>query len=141
MVERSIINAVKTAKERNWDTLYGAIDLHDTIIPSSYQKDNSLIFYPYAKETLQIMTNMQSVKLILFTSSYPDNLGPVFDFFEENGILFEYFNNNPEVENTETGDFSSKFYYNFLIDDKAGFDANTEWETLYNIFKLVKEII
>jgi hypothetical protein len=77
----------------------------------------------------------------MFTGSFAEHLIPVWDFLFQNGIAFDYVNSNPEVPDTETGNFTDKFYFNFLIDDKAGFDAETDWEKLYNLFKIMKEII
>jgi hypothetical protein len=47
--------------------------------------------------------------------------------FKEHGIMPQYFNENTAVENTATGNFSSKFYFSVLLDDKAGFNPETDW--------------
>jgi len=50
-------------------------------------------------------------------------------------IIFDYVNENPECPSTELADFSRKMYYNFLIDDKSGFDPETDWEIIYQFMK------
>ena len=53
---------------------------------------------------------------------------PYIKVFEENGIHFDYINENPEVDNNELGNFDKKLYFNIGIDDKFGFDAeNGDW--------------
>ena len=39
-------------------------------------------------------------------------------------------NENPEVENTRLQNFEEKLYMNVGLDDKFGFDAETDWETV-----------
>lgn len=36
-------------------------------------------------------------------------------------------NSNPDEKDTKTGDFSKKFYFNILLDDRAGFQPETDW--------------
>jgi hypothetical protein len=69
---------------------------------------------------------MSNIVLILFTSTYKQSLEPFFNWCEEHQIKFKFFNENPECPSNSTGDFSRKFYYNVLIDDRAGFDPS-EW--------------
>jgi len=59
------------------------------------------------------------------------------EHFKENGIFFDYVNENPEYENLSFACFDTKFYYDIGIDDKFGFDANIDWEILYLSLKLI----
>ena len=52
--------------------------------------------------------------------------------FEENGIHFDYVNENPEIAtNLEGyGNYDKKPYMNVLFEDKAGFDGDTDWDSV-----------
>jgi hypothetical protein len=128
-------NAYNVKAKRNWDRLYIAIDLHDTIIPSSYETENILTMFDGAKEVLQEFTKDEEIVLILFTSSYKKLLQPMFKLFKDNDIHFDYLNENPLEPSTETGNFADKFYYNILLDDKAGFEPATDWEETHRVYK------
>lgn len=131
-IAKSIRECYQMKKERNWDTIYIAIDLHGTIIESG--RDKQLTPYPDAKEVLQFLNKQKDIILILFTSTKQMMLLPFWNWCEENNIVFNYFNGNPECMNTHEGDYTMKFYYNLLLDDRAGFDPLTDW-------KIVKEEI
>ena len=143
-------NQIDIMKGRKWDRIYIAIDVHGTMMPSTYSNDKYglYILYKNAKEVLQWMSNSANIRLILFTSSHGDQKGDFMrNVFHRYGISFDYHNGNPEVPNTEMGDFSEKFYYNVLLDDKAGFEPEVDWKELRdNIqtanrkFKNVKEL-
>ena len=47
--------------------------------------------------------------------------------FAEEGIHFDYANENPEVGNTSFQNFEAKLYFNVGIDDKFGFEPETDW--------------
>jgi hypothetical protein len=129
-ITKSIQNAERKAKERGWDKIFIAVDWHDTICESTYG-GTALHFYPFAIKTLKSWTENPQIELILFTSSYQDNVKEFLEVCEAYGIHFEYINENPEVKNTAYGDFRKKFYYDLLIDDKAGFDQERDWHELW----------
>jgi len=134
MILRAIEKALELKKSRNWDKIYIAIDIHDTIVEGNY-KTNAIPteFYPFAKETLQTLTKHEDVKLILFTCSHPHEIEEYLKLFKENEIHFDYINENPDVQTDINGygNYDKKIYFNVLIDDKAGFDALLEWEPIY----------
>ena len=68
-------------------------------------------------------------------------LKPVFEFLKDNGIVFDYLTENPEVPNTENGNFTDKFYYNFLLDDKAGFYPTEDWDKVFKVINTIKEVL
>ena len=123
--------------KKEWFYTYWAIDIHGTILIPTFRK-NSLDsnFYPYAKETLELISNRKDIILILYTSSYPDEIKHYQEIFEKNNIHFNYINENPEIDSDKGnfGYYEKKFYFNVLIDDKAAFDPETDWEPLYNLF-------
>ena len=45
-----------------------------------------------------------------------------------NGVKFDYVNSNPEVGATDILDPSEKLYFNVGIDDKFGFEPDTDWK-------------
>jgi hypothetical protein len=131
----SIEKAIDRCFAKNYDKVYIAVDLHDTIIPANYKNGVFEAPYPSAVKALNFLSSCSDVVLILYTSSYKKNLEGLWDVFEGLGIKFQYFNANPECEDTETGDFSSKFFFSLIFDDKGGFDPETDWDIVLNKFK------
>lgn len=127
-IKRAITTALNKAFERKWDKITIAVDWHDTICKSTYG-GTALNFYKEAIAPLRALSKNDKIVLILFTSSYDESVKEFLDVcIEKYDIYFDYVNENPEVENTEYGDFSKKFYYDILIDDKAGFVPEIDWE-------------
>ena len=135
---QKIIESVMQQKTiRGWDRVYWAIDLHDSIITGKYNKFNQgATIYPYAKETLDFLFLSECHRTILWTSSYSEAVDDVLKRFD---LKFHYFNENPECPNTELCDFSKKFYFNILIDDKSGFEG-TDWEKIYLALTLKSDV-
>ena len=126
------------AEKKEWFETYWAIDLHGTVSRPDYRKESKEIdYYPYAKETLQLMTERSDIKLIMFTSSYPDEIKKYYKQFRNDGIIFDFINENPEVSDAKGsfGYYDKKPYFNVLLEDKAGFNPGIVWEYLYNYFK------
>ena len=126
-------NQIDIMNERKWDRLYISVDWHDTMMKATYSNDKygQYLLYKDAKEVLQWMSNSANIRLILFTSSHGDQKADfMHNVYKRYSISFDYHNGNPEVQNTDTGDFSEKFYYNVLLDDKAGFDPDVDWKDL-----------
>lgn len=118
---------------RNWDKIYWCIDLHETCIRPNYKVgDIPTDFYPYAKEVMQLLSNVKNVCLIMYTCSHPQEIDKYLEFFENNQIHFQYVNKNPEVHTEGYGYYEDKFYFNILFDDKAGFDADSDWKLIYD---------
>ena len=131
----SIIKSIRTnhieqLKRRNWEYTYWAFDLHSTIIKPNYEAGNiPKEFYPYAKECLCAISKSQEIKMIMYTCSFPHERDLYIEFFKSNNIYFDFVNSNPEVKSEEGGYgyYKEKPYFNVLFEDKAGFDAETEW--------------
>lgn len=136
MILKAVERAYQRKAEKGWDKIYASVDIHQTICKSNYV-NNDVVYYPHAKETLQLLTKMNSsIVLIIYSCSYHKSIAEYQKQFKKDGIVFSYFNANPEVEDTSYGCFSKgKFFIDFGIDDKFGFDPDTEWEILYNYFK------
>lgn len=130
-ISKSFRTAAKKKRDRDWDKIYVAVDWHDTICESTYTEKGAYGFYPKAIECLKMMSANPNISLILYTSSYITVSEDFMRFCRtEYDINFEFFNCNPEVNNTNYGDFGKKFYYDLLIDDKAGFDIDEDWDIL-----------
>lgn len=131
-IKKMFLNSFK----KEYFETYWAIDLHGTIIRSTY-KGVEMIYYPYAKETLQILTKRKDIKLILWTSSFPDEITQYVANFTKDEIIFDAINENPGIssKNGNFGFYEKKFYFNVLIDDKSSFDPETEWKQVYDLMK------
>ena len=70
--------------------------------------------------------------MIMFTCSHPHEIEQYVKLFEANDINFHYINENPEVVTSIDGYgcFDKKPYMNVLLEDKAGFDPDEEWEEI-----------
>lgn len=132
----SILNAIlknhfEYKEKRGWEKGYFFFDIHGTILKPNYTYGNTpKDFYPYAKETLQYLSKLPDVCMILYTCSHPHEIEEYIKLFEENDIKFEYVNDNPEVltDVNGYGCYDKKPYVNVLFEDKAGFDPETEWK-------------
>ncbi len=131
----------KHAEKHQWYETYWSLDVHGVISRPDYRKENKEIdYYPFAKETLQMMSKRGDIIMYLFTSSYLDEIKKYIETFENDGIHFKYVNENPEIssENGCFGYYYQKPYFNVLFDDKAGFDPLKDWKPIYKYFKRTK---
>jgi hypothetical protein len=131
---KAISRAYKVAKERNWDKIYYAIDLHGVCFPSSYEKGNYQFINEDTLKGLQVISQQKESVIILWSSCYKEEQSKIMEFFRSNGVNVSYFNKNPNEANTNTGDFSEKFYFSVLLDDKAGFDPELDWKKIIYYF-------
>jgi len=128
----NIPNSFKIAKQRNYNKTYWFFDIHSTILKPDYN-NVAKIYYPMAKEVLQKLSNRPDICICLYTCSYPEEIKDYLTFFENDNIVFEYTNRNPEASNTKHGFFEDKPYMNVLFEDKAGFDADVDWYIVNNL--------
>lgn len=129
------VNHFQYKEKRGWDKTYWFFDLHATVLKPNYSYGNTpKEFYPYAKETLQLLSKMDDICMIIFTCSHPHEIEEYIKLFKENDIKFSYVNENPEVKTDLEGYgcYDKKPYMNVLFEDKAGFDAETEWKEVYD---------
>ena len=131
------------AFDKKWYETYWAFDIHGTILVPTYRKDSyDSEFYPWAKETLQLLSDRKDIIMILYTSSYPKEIEHYQKIFKENDIHFKYINENPEIDSSKGnfGHYDDKFYFNVLFEDKAGFNPNSEWQEIYKLLKKYQNI-
>lgn len=144
MLSDAIITAFRKKSERGWNgfPMYWAIDLHDVIIHDSYtpNNDHPRFMYSGAEEVLQLLSKRKDMSLILFTSSYDKPINDILRWLDdESNIRFDYINGNPECKNTELCDFSRKFYFDIMLEDKAGFNARSDWWVIRSTLKNIGE--
>lgn len=143
MIQKAIYNAFDKKLKRNhgekWEyPMYWAIDLHDVIIPGSYTRNNDgKCLFPNAHEVLKRLSGRKDMCLILFTSSHDDAVEEVLKWLKGYDIVFDYVNCNPECEDGELCCFQSKFYFDILLDDKAGFNGDVDW---FNVAKTLVKV-
>ena len=78
--------------------------------------------------------------LILYTCSYQEEVEQYLTMFRQEGINFEYVNENPEAKNTQYGCFDKKPYMNIILDDKAGFEGDLD-EDGVNDWLRIKQVL
>lgn len=128
MIVTAIEYAINTAKTRNWEKTFWAFDIHGTILKPTYVAGKiTTEFYPLAKETLQMISKIPNICMILYTCSHPHEIVEYLDFFKKHDINFKYVNENPEVVDGAYGYYDDKFYFNVLLEDKAGFLSARDW--------------
>lgn len=81
------------------------------------------------------MSQDSTNKIILWSSSYAEPMNEVVKYLTSRGVRVDYVNENPECPSTEICDFSKKLYFDVLLDDKAGFDPDSDWECIYEKLK------
>ena len=138
---KSIETAMRKKKERGYDYLYWCIDVHGVILESTYDLNNSgAKTFKHALNTLRLISGDPSNKIILWTSSYDKPVADVVKYLTGNKIRIDYVNENPEYLKNEICDFTKKFYFDILLDDKAGFEPELDWLAIANYVANVYEI-
>ena len=131
------------AFKKQWFETYWAIDLHGVVIQPNYTKTpQKVIYYPYVKETLQIMSARPDIIMFTYTASYPEQLHGYLSQFEMDNIHFNFINENPDISEQKGhfGAFDKKPYYNVVFEDKAGFDPFLDWKPLFKLFTSYEKI-
>ena len=121
------------ARKNNWDYIVVLVDIHDTIFKGTYSEEENFEYLGKAKEALQLMTRMPNIKMILWSSSYPEKLRDYRMHMLWDDIEFDAINENIEgIENTKLACFDKKLYFNVGIDNAFGFDPERDWNNIYN---------
>ena len=136
----SILKAVRraesTAHNRHYDTIFWAIDLHGVILHSTYAQGHYQVTNEHAITFMRYLGREARHRIIIWSSCHHSEKEEIIAFLLGHDIKVDYFNENPEVENTHSGFFGEKFYFSILLDDKAGFDPETDWVALLNYYNL-----
>lgn len=139
----NIFNIQKTFEDkakRRWQKIFIVVDVHDVILEGNYKLNNDGAGYmPNAINVLRQWSKREDVSLILWTSGHIIPTSKVLDGLEKQGVHFKHVNCNPECPNDALCDFSKKFYFNILLDDKAGFEGKTDWFLIEKELKRIGE--
>ena len=133
-IVKTFEKAFQKKEERKWQQIYVVVDMHDTIIKADYD-NTSFAFFPYAKETLQLMSKREDIVLILWSSSHDKQMLDYYYTLRKHNIVINWLNENPEEQTNDLSKFEDKFYFNVGLDDKFGFDAETDWKDIYEYLK------
>ena len=125
-----IQNVLENREKNGYEYIYILIDIHNTILVPSFEKEETFQYYKNAKKALQMLSNCQFIKLIMWTSTYQDKIDMYLKHFNQNGIHFDFVNENPIMKNISFGCFDTKFFYDIGIDDKFGFEPENDWELI-----------
>ena len=55
-INKAFEAAFNRMREKNWEKIYVAVDIHDTILRACYEDEETYDYLPLAKEALQKMT-------------------------------------------------------------------------------------
>lgn len=136
MLVESFKRALAGAQRKKWDKIYIAIDIHDTIVYGNYNANElPTEFIGNSKTILQEWSKRDDIVLLIYTCSHPVEIAKYMEFFKSNDIIFKYANRNPDVNNNELGCYDSKMYFNVLLEDKAGFNAEEECDIINEFVK------
>lgn len=138
MILTAFERALNRMREKNWDCIYVAVDIHDTIFRGCYHDTETYEWLGRSKECLQMMTKLKYIKLILWSSCHQEELDQYIKVFEENDIHFDYINSNPEVQDDDLASYKEKFYFNVGLDDKFGF-VEDGWKWIIGYLKLFED--
>lgn len=123
----NIAKSFRTNKERDYTVAYWCIDLHGVICKNTHKRKHKYTFYNGARKVLRFLSGRNDIILILHTCSHNDSINRARKWLLRNGIAFEYVNENTEIHSNKISNFSQKFHYNVLLDDKAGFEGEKDW--------------
>lgn len=129
------------AEKKQWFEVYFGIDVHGTFSVPDYRKSNKKIeYYPYAKETLKLMSERDDIVMIMSTSSYLHEIQIYKKQLDKDSIYFKYINENPEISSDKGsfGYYVDKYYVNAIFDDKSGFNPERDWKFIYEYFSTTK---
>lgn len=132
----------KHSFEKEWYETFWSFDIHGTILVPSFKKNSKdSDFYPWAKETLQLISDRKDIIMIINTSSYPEEIKHYEEVFKKNNIHFRFINKNPLVRSNlgNFGYYEKKFYFNVSFEDKSGFDPLLEWKPIYDLLTKYKK--
>ncbi len=139
-MKKLIYKTYNIAHKRKWNKVTWAIDIHDVILGANYKAgDIPKNFLGDSKKVLQRLSKRADTTLVLFTCSHPHEIVEYLQFFKENDINFKYTNENLDCPNTAFGCFEKKFYFNILLEDKAGFDAETDWKEINEALDVIED--
>ena len=131
---------LEAKRVRGWDRIYIAVDVHETMLEPTWSDEKSHKFYKNCVKALRMLSNRKDVVLILWTCSNTQNALDYQTLLKEQGIEFTYINKNPEVDDKHYANYQDKFYANLILDDKAGFEPEEDFEEICIYLSCLEEI-
>lgn len=136
----NIARSFEMKKKLGWTKLYIAIDLHDVLIIGKHNKFNDgRELCPNALRVMRWIKNRPDINWILFTCSHKEPTADIIKWLDRYGIAPDWTNENPECKNGHLCDFSKKFYFDILLDDKSGFEPMSDWSLIIDELKKIGE--
>lgn len=132
---KAFSEAFSRAKFKGWDYIVVLVDIHGTIIKPCWDEEETFDYYQGAKDTLRVMSKREDIKMVLWSSCYPEKLKMYNDKFESDGIHFDYINEFTDAENSSTGCFNQKMFFNVGLDNAFGFEPERDWGIVLNYLK------
>ena len=127
-IVKAFKNAITKKKQRGWDRIYVFVDIHETVLKPTWDKENlPNEFYRNSLLALKILSDRSDIRLVMYTSSTPKDIDYYVRILKSHGIHMDFINKNPEVVTNGYGDYSDKPYMNVILDDKAGFLPRKDW--------------
>lgn len=132
MIEYAVNKAFQKKLQTGWEKwpkMFWCVDLHDVIIEGKFSKMNEgRCLYPVGEDVLQWLTKREDMCIILWTASHQEPADDILTWlYKDYGINFDYVNENPDCPSTDLCCFDYKFYFDMLLEDKAGFNGVTDW--------------
>jgi hypothetical protein len=134
------LQILERRRNKGWDKIYVAVDLHETTLEPTWSDERSSVFYNDSIEALKLLSDNNDICLILWTSSSKENAREYKEMLAAHGVNMQYINENPEVADKHYADYESKFYVNVILDDKAGFLPDIDWPAIKSYFQMLKNI-
>jgi len=145
-VSKLFQEAFLEAKEKGHDHIVVAVDLHGTIVNSTLfnrikgteeEKLAHSIYHP-AIEALTLMTEDPEIEMFIHSGTEPSSLIRIKNSLEtcfDIKISLGY----SATTTIEKQSFSKKPYFGVLLDNKAGFDPEYDWEGISIFLKSRKK--
>ena len=130
--------AFREKAEHGWEKIYVLVDVHDTIMVGEKPERDNPKWYAHAIDALRMMTEREDICLIMWTGAYPLRINKYKRLLAEMGVRFDYENENPEAESNDFYCSDSKVYFNVGIDDRFGFDAESDWKDVVDFLQKSK---
>lgn len=139
-ISKAIHRAYKMKEERGWNIIYWCIDLHGVCLKSNYKQGGYQWINDSARKGMKAIDSQPDSVIILWSSVHDEEKADIVKFFNDQGIIIHCFNGNPFEGDTKVSNFSEKFYFSILLDDKAGFDPEVDWSIIETYLKGLKQM-
>lgn len=123
--------ALKGIELKTINTIYVSVDIHDTIIKGYV---DYIIYLGDALPCLRKLTELHPLfTLTMWSLCSESKLLEYQELFKKDGINFNLINTNPRQVH-------GKIYSNIIIDDRSGFEPETDWKLILDYLNTSNEI-